>query len=84
MVKQWMIGVLAAGFLTGLCGGVKADEISELRREMENQYEAMRQIHSRLIELEAKQKEQDVAVKKLESSGALTIPETLKWAEKIS
>lgn len=63
--------------------GVRADEVDDLKRQLEQQYEQMRQIQNKLIELEAAQKQQGVAVAKLEETGTMTLPETLKWVEKI-
>jgi hypothetical protein len=76
--------VVIAGFLAGFIGTTRADDIAELRKMMEQQYEQMRQMQDKLIELEAAQKQQGTAVHKLEeTSGTMTLPETLAWLEDI-
>jgi len=76
--------VVVAGFLTGSLAVAKADDIADLRKMMEQQYEQMRQMQGKLIELEAAQKQQGTAVQKLEeTSGTMTLPETLAWLEKV-
>jgi hypothetical protein len=67
-----------------MCGSIRADEIQDLRQQLENQYKAMQDIQNRLIELETKQKQQDEQFKAFQSDrAAFQIPETLKWAEKL-
>ena len=83
MVKKIGMWIVAAGFLAGSAGVVRADDITDLRKQMEQQYEQMRQMQSKLIELEAAQKQQGTAVQKLEESGAI-LPESLAWIEKIN
>lgn len=78
-----MVTVLA-GFLAGLSVTASADEIAELRKMMEQQYEQMRQMQAKLIELEAAQKQQATTVQQLEKSPTITLPETLAWIEKIN
>lgn len=73
-----IVWLMWAGLLAGLAG---ADEISDLRSQLQQQYEQMQQMQQRLSQLEAAQKQQDAAVAKLEESGPL--PENLKWLEKI-
>ena len=80
-VRMW---IFTAVFAAGLTVTARADQISELRQQMEKQYEQMRQMQSKLIELEAAQKKQGAAVQKLEESGGFTIPETMAWVEKIN
>ena len=51
-VMMWvLVAVLAAGFV----GTVRADEVSELRREMERQYNELRNVQIKLTEIEKKQ-----------------------------
>ena len=84
MFKKMTLWVVIAGFLAGSIGVAKADDIAELRKQMEQQYEQMRQMQGKLIELEAAQKQQGTAVHKLEeTSGTMTLPETLAWLEDI-
>lgn len=84
MIKKWVMWVVAAGFVAGLANTAKADDITELRKQMEQQYEQMRQMQNKLIELETAQKQQGAAVKKIEESGTVTLPDTLKWIEKVN
>ena len=79
-IRMW---VVAAVFAAGLTVTVRADEISDLRKQMEQQYEQMRQMQNKLIELESSQKKQSDAVQKLEESGTMTLPENLAWLEDI-
>jgi hypothetical protein len=71
-------------FAAGLVGRAHADEVSDLRKEVEQQYNALLKVQNQLLEIEAAQKKQGESVKKLESTGGFTIPETLKWVEKVS
>ena len=84
MFRKLGMWVIVAGTLAGSVGVAKADDIAELRKLMEQQYEQMRQMQGKLIELEAAQKQQGTAVQKLEDSGGFTIPETLAWVEKVN
>ncbi|MHC4988395.1 MAG: putative porin [Planctomycetota bacterium] len=84
MFRKLGMWFVIAGTLAGSVGIARADDIAELRILMEQQYEQMRQMHNKLIELEAAQKQQAVAVQKLEESeGTMTLPETLAWLEDI-
>jgi len=84
MVRKIGMWVVVAGVLLGSIGVVRADDVADLRRQMEQQYEQMRQMQGKLIELEAAQKQHGVAVQKLEESGGtMTLPETLSWLEKV-
>ncbi|MHC5120247.1 MAG: hypothetical protein ACYSO7_01790, partial [Planctomycetota bacterium] len=84
MLRKLTMWFVIAGFLAGSVGVARADDIAELRKMMEQQYEQMRQMQDKLIELEAAQKQQGTAVQKLEESGGtMTLPETLAWVEKV-
>lgn len=83
MLRKMTMCVVIAGFFSGLSATAKADEVSELRKMMEQQYEQMREIQGKIIELEAAQKEQAATVKSLEENGTFTLPETLAWVEKV-
>ncbi|MHC4999913.1 MAG: putative porin [Planctomycetota bacterium] len=84
MLRKLTMWFVIAGFLAGSVGVARADDIAELRKMMEQQYEQMRQMQDKLIELEAAQKQQGTAVQKLEESGGtMTLPETLAWLEDI-
>ncbi|MHC4287262.1 MAG: hypothetical protein ACYSSJ_03065, partial [Planctomycetota bacterium] len=77
MLRKLTMWFVIAGFLAGSVGVARADDIAELRKMMEQQYEQMRQMQDKLIELEAAQKQQGTAVQKLEESGGtMTLPET--------
>jgi len=62
---------------------VQADEVQDLREQLQNQYKAMQEIQNRLIALEARQKQQDEQIKAFQNKECFQIPDTLKWAEKI-
>jgi hypothetical protein len=83
MLRKIGMWVVAVGILAGSAGVAKADDVTELRKQMEQQYEQMRQMQNKLIELEAAQKQQGTAVKKLEDSGP-ALPESLAWIEKVN
>lgn len=83
MLRNIGMWIVAAGILTGSAGIVKADDITELRKQMEQQYEQMRQMQNKLIELEAAQKQQGATVQKLEESG-VKLPDKLAWIEKVN
>jgi hypothetical protein len=80
MVRKMWMWAASIAFLASLAG---ADEIGDLRQQMEQQYEQLRQIQAKLIELETTQQQQGAAVSKLEETGGVTLPETLKWVEKV-
>lgn len=66
----------------------KADEIGELRELIQKQAEQLQQLQKRLDELEAKQKQQDRRVeekvaKAVKDQQSASLPDSLKWAEKI-
>ncbi len=82
MFRKQVMWVIAVGIFAGFVGVTKADDVAELRKQMEQQYEQMRQMQNKLIELEAAQKQQGMAVKKLEET-EFVLPETLAWVEKI-
>lgn len=84
MLKQAVRGVIALGLMTGMTGSVRADEISELRQQMENQYAELIRLQNKLIAIEAAQKEQGAVVQRLETSKGFAIPETLSWIENIA
>jgi hypothetical protein len=84
MFTKLGVWVVLAGTLAGSVGVAKADDIAELRKMMEQQYEQMRQMQTKLIELEAAQKQQGTAVQQLQDSGiTMTMPQTLAWLEKV-
>ena len=83
MVQRTRMWVFAAVFAAGLTATGRADEVSELRKQVENQYNELLKVQTKLVELEAAQKTQGESVKQLESSGGYTLPDTLKWVEKI-
>jgi hypothetical protein len=84
MVNRTTLWFLVAAFAAGFTGTVRADEISELRKQVEEQYNALRQVQTKLIEIESAQAKQGESVKKLESGGGFALPDSLKWAEKVS
>ena len=82
MVYKKTVWVFAAVLAAGLVGTVRADEVSELRKQVESQYNELLKVQSKLLEIEAAQEKQGASVKKLETTG-LTLPDTLKWVEKV-
>lgn len=83
MVQRTRMWVFAAVFAAGLTATGRADEVSELRKQVENQYNELLKVQTKLVELEAAQKTQGESVKQLEASGGYTLPDTLKWVEKV-
>lgn len=75
--------VLAAALAAGSVGMVRADEISDLRKQVEEQYNALIRLQIQLSQVENAQKQQAESVKKLESTGGFTLPEPMKWAERV-
>lgn len=83
MIQKWRWYVIVVCMMTGMVGLARADELSELRQQVENQYNELIKVQNRLLAIEASQKEQGAAVRKLENSGGFAIPETLKWVENV-
>ena len=83
MFKNVVMSVVAFGFVAGLAGSAQADEIAELRKLMEQQYEQMRQMQNRLITLEKAQVEQGQSIQKIEEKG-FEIPDSMSWVENVS
>ena len=84
MIRKLGLWLVLSVFLIGPASLAQADDIAELRKLMEQQYEQMRQMQDKLIELEAAQKQQGATVHKLEeTSGTMTLPENLAWLEDI-
>lgn len=75
--------VVIAAFVTGLAGTTKADEISELRKEVERQYNALLKVQSKLLELESTMKQQGTAIQSIEQTGGMGMPETLAWVQNV-
>ena len=81
------------GIITSLATGVtlvRADELSDLRQQVEsqrsqveNQYSELIKVQNKLLELEAAQEAQAVMVRKLESNRSPAISEKLSWLENI-
>jgi hypothetical protein len=82
-MKKIILAAMTFAFL-GLCPVGDADEIQDLRTQMENQYKVMQEMQNKLIALENKQKLQDEQIQSVQNAGgSFKIPDTLKWAEKI-
>lgn len=60
---------------------VRADEVAELRQQLQDQYKAITQMQAKLVELEQNQAAQGEKMATMKKE--MTIPETLKWVEKI-
>lgn len=74
-IGLWIGLILAVGW-------ARADETTELRQQLQDQYKAITEMQAKLVQLEQGQaaQEQKMATMK---PGEMTIPETLKWVEKI-
>lgn len=85
MQQKMVVSVVVVMLMTGMVALARADELSDLRQMVENQYNELIKVQNRLIALEAVQKEQGVAVQRLESDNkrGFAIPETLSWVENI-
>lgn len=83
MLRKLAMCVVVVSLMTGTVGSVRADEISDLRKQMESQYNELLKLQNKLIEIEAAQKEQGVAVQRLETQKGFAIPETLSWLENV-
>lgn len=68
-------------------GNAKADELTEMKQQLAEQQKLLQQMQQRIEQLETSQKtqEQDVneKISKAVESKQVTVPESLKWAEKI-
>ena len=72
MLKYVVLTCLTAA----LVGNAGADELGELRQQVDEQYKQLLVLQNKIMELEARQNQQDVVVQKLEAKPTLTIPET--------
>lgn len=81
--------VLAALFLFAVQGSlVKADQLSELKQQMEQQNMLLQQMQQKLAQLEAQQVQQEQRVeqqitKAVEQKKIEALPESMKWVENI-
>jgi hypothetical protein len=90
-VKKKIFMSLLALLLLWPVGKTRADEIDELRQQLNEQTQKLLEMQQRLEQLEARQKlkEQSLTQKieevaeKAEKKEAVALPDTLKWAEKI-
>lgn len=81
MVRKWvMVSLLVfAGMLPATARG---DEIGDLRKELESQYNQLMQMQNRLMALEAAQ-QQAAQMSTLSPGGEFKLPESLAWVEKV-
>lgn len=63
-------------------GAVRADEVAELRQQLQDQYKAIVEMQAKLTQLEQNQTVQEQKITTMQSA-EMKIPETLKWVEKI-
>lgn len=77
---RWFVVAMVTA---GVVGISRADEVSELRQQLQEQYNSLREIQQKLIEIETAQKQQGESVKKLESAGPAAVPDALKWMENL-
>lgn len=83
------VGLLAVviSFLLLTASILGADEIAELKQQLAEQQKVLEQMQKKLEELEAKQKQQaeqmEEEITKAVEEKPPTVPESLKWAEKI-
>ena len=80
-MQKWSVAWVLV-FTVLLIGSVRADEISELRKEQENLYNQLAEMNNRLMNLESAQRQQGQKITKMEEE-AFDIPETLAWLEQI-
>jgi hypothetical protein len=59
-----------------------ADDTTELRQQLQDQYKAITEMQAKLIKLEQAQTAQNEKIAAIKP-GEMTIPETLKWVEKL-
>lgn len=83
MVRKWVILLLVFAVLPA--AGVRADEIGDLRKELENQYNQLMQMQNKLMQLEASQRQQAAQIGSLPQgpAGEYKLPDTLAWLEQI-
>ncbi|MBC8378548.1 MAG: putative porin [Planctomycetes bacterium] len=88
MLRKLLMVVLVIGFMAGMVGTAKADEVSELKLQLAEQAELLKQMQLRLEQLETQQgmqeqqMEQQIA-KAVEDKQVAALPDSLKWAEKV-
>jgi hypothetical protein len=69
--------------LTAMAGSAwAADDTTELRQQLQEQYKAITEMQAKLIKLEQAQTAQNEKIAAIKP-GEMTIPETLKWVEKL-
>ena len=71
------------GFAVMLVGAVRADEISDLRKEQEKLYNQFVEMNNRLMQLESAQREQGQKITKIEETDGFALPEKLAWLEQL-
>lgn len=81
MKNRMLQSFVLACFMAVFVGMAGADELGELRRQVDEQYKQLLVLQNKIMELEARQNQQDVVVQKLEENHTFTIPDTLAWIE---
>lgn len=83
MVRIWMAAVAVLAMASA--GTVRGDEIEELKRQLQEQYNQLMLVQNRLMELEAAQKRQAEQIRALPAAPAreFELPATLVWLEKV-
>lgn len=82
MAWKWKLAWMTV-FAVLSAGPVKADELTELRKEQEKLYNQLVEMNNRLMKLESSQREQGTKIARMEENGGFEIPETLAWLEQI-
>lgn len=88
MKKKIVTSVIILLFLSLAAGGTRGDEISDLKQQLAEQSKKLQEMQQKLENLESQQNQQDKAIqdkvtKAIDSKKMDTVPDSLKWAEKI-
>jgi hypothetical protein len=88
MKKKIVTSVIILLFLNLAAGGARGDEISDLKQQLAEQSKKLQEMQQKLENLESQQNQQDKVIqdkvtKAIDSKKMDTVPDSLKWAEKI-
>ncbi|MBM4102959.1 MAG: DUF3373 family protein [Planctomycetes bacterium] len=82
MITNKVLRMVVIACLTAMAGSAWADDTTELRQQLQEQYKAITEMQAKLIKLEQAQTAQNEKIAAIKP-GEMTIPETLKWVEKL-
>ncbi|MBN1817443.1 MAG: putative porin [Sedimentisphaerales bacterium] len=82
-MKNKTMWILALAVLFMGAGAAKADEIGDLKKEVEKQYDVLLKMQTQIMELEAAQKKTADAVAKGAAAPDSPLMEKIKWVEKL-